>query len=70
MEDTANQVVRSSRREEVEKTLYEVRYELANRPEWVTIPLAGILVLPDQAQRPAEAQPWSVNWSICEREAE
>jgi maltose alpha-D-glucosyltransferase/alpha-amylase len=25
--------------------LYEVRYELNNRPDWVTIPLEGILQL-------------------------
>ena len=27
----------------LEKAVYEVSYELANRPEWVAIPLAGIL---------------------------
>jgi trehalose synthase-fused probable maltokinase len=27
---------------ELEKTLYEVRYELAHRPDWVDIPLAGL----------------------------
>ena len=26
----------------LEKALYEVGYELNNRPEWVAIPLAGI----------------------------
>jgi predicted trehalose synthase len=26
----------------LEKTIYEVRYELANRPDWVSIPIAGI----------------------------
>jgi len=30
---------------EMEKALYEVRYELANRPGWVGIPLQGILSL-------------------------
>ena len=28
---------------ELEKALYELRYELANRPGWVAIPLQGIL---------------------------
>jgi maltose alpha-D-glucosyltransferase/alpha-amylase len=27
----------------LEKVLYELRYELAQRPEWVRIPLAGLL---------------------------
>ena len=27
---------------ELEKALYELRYELDNRPEWVAIPVAGI----------------------------
>jgi len=30
---------------ELEKALYELRYELGNRPDWVGIPLAGILAL-------------------------
>ena len=30
---------------ELEKALYELRYELNNRPDWVGIPLAGILGL-------------------------
>ena len=28
---------------ELEKALYELRYELNNRPSWVRIPLSGIL---------------------------
>ena len=28
----------------LEKALYEVRYELSNRPDWVDIPLQGVLV--------------------------
>lgn len=28
-----------------EKAFYELRYELNNRPDWVQIPLAGILSL-------------------------
>ena len=28
---------------ELEKAVYELRYELDNRPEWVTIPASGIL---------------------------
>ena len=27
---------------ELEKVLYELRYELANRPDWVRIPLEGL----------------------------
>jgi maltose alpha-D-glucosyltransferase/alpha-amylase len=29
----------------VEKALYELRYELAQRPDWVAIPLRGLLEL-------------------------
>lgn len=32
----------------LEKVLYEVRYELANRPQWVHIPLADLVELTDQ----------------------
>ncbi len=31
----------------LEKALYEVAYELANRPDWVAIPLRGVLALLD-----------------------
>jgi len=34
---------------ELEKAVYELRYELDNRPEWVVIPVAGIVRLIDQA---------------------
>jgi maltose alpha-D-glucosyltransferase/alpha-amylase len=30
---------------EIEKALYELRYEIDNRPEWVAVPLAGIAAL-------------------------
>src|SRR5262249_34677659 len=30
---------------ELEKALYELRYELQNRPDWVAVPLAGIAAL-------------------------
>jgi maltose alpha-D-glucosyltransferase/alpha-amylase len=33
----------------LEKALYELLYELNNRPTWVRIPLAGILALPPAA---------------------
>jgi predicted trehalose synthase len=34
---------------ELEKAVYELRYELDNRPDWVSIPVAGILrMLEDQ----------------------
>jgi 1,4-alpha-glucan branching enzyme len=31
----------------LEKALYELAYELANRPDWVAIPLRGVLALLD-----------------------
>ena len=34
----------------LEKALYELAYELNNRPEWVRIPLAGILRLASRLQ--------------------
>jgi predicted trehalose synthase len=30
---------------ELEKVVYELRYELNNRPDWVAIPVAGIVRL-------------------------
>ena len=30
---------------ELEKALYELRYEIDNRPDWVEVPLAGIAAL-------------------------
>ena len=33
---------------ELEKAVYELRYELNNRPDWVTIPVAGILRMLDE----------------------
>ena len=30
----------------LDKALYELMYELNNRPAWVRIPLSGILALP------------------------
>jgi maltokinase len=33
---------------ELEKAVYELRYELGNRPDWVRIPVAGILRLIEQ----------------------
>jgi predicted trehalose synthase len=34
---------------ELEKAVYELRYELNNRPDWVGIPVAGITRLLDSA---------------------
>jgi trehalose synthase-fused probable maltokinase len=31
----------------IEKVLYEIGYELANRPDWVDIPIAGVLAIVD-----------------------
>lgn len=33
----------------IEKALYEIGYELANRPDWAGIPLAGVLAIVDGA---------------------
>jgi maltose alpha-D-glucosyltransferase/alpha-amylase len=41
---------------ELEKALYELRYELNNRPGWVGIPLAGILALSHERHR---SLPWT-----------
>jgi maltose alpha-D-glucosyltransferase/alpha-amylase len=35
----------------IEKALYEVRYEIANRPAWVDIPVAGLLAAIDGKTR-------------------
>jgi maltose alpha-D-glucosyltransferase/alpha-amylase len=39
---------------ELEKALYELRYEIANRPAWVRIPLLGILALAGDAPKGKE----------------
>jgi maltose alpha-D-glucosyltransferase/alpha-amylase len=35
---------------ELDKALYELRYELKNRPDWVAVPLAGLAALAAQGQ--------------------
>jgi predicted trehalose synthase len=40
---TRDQVERLLAVFELEKAVYELRYELHNRPDWVAIPVAGIL---------------------------
>ena len=35
---------------ELEKVLYELRYELNNRPDWIQVPLSGILGMLEQKQ--------------------
>ncbi|WP_205028175.1 malto-oligosyltrehalose trehalohydrolase [Oleisolibacter albus] len=42
----------------LEKALYEVAYEVANRPDWVDIPLAGVLAI---LEEPVAAQPAPVS---------
>ncbi|HEX9534801.1 MAG TPA: malto-oligosyltrehalose trehalohydrolase, partial [Stellaceae bacterium] len=37
----------------LEKALYEIAYELAHRPDWVVIPLRGVLALLDRETAPA-----------------
>jgi maltose alpha-D-glucosyltransferase/alpha-amylase len=39
----------------LDKAIYELRYELNNRPEWVGIPLEGIRRRIDPVDRPAGA---------------
>jgi maltose alpha-D-glucosyltransferase/alpha-amylase len=39
---------------ELEKAFYELRYEMANRPAWVRIPLLGILALAGEAPQGKE----------------
>jgi predicted trehalose synthase len=34
---------------ELEKAVYELRYELSHRPDWVRVPVAGILQLLEEA---------------------
>jgi predicted trehalose synthase len=34
---------------ELEKALYELHYELGHRPDWVRVPVAGILQLLERA---------------------
>ena len=36
---------------ELEKAVYELRYELDNRPDWVRIPVAGIVRLLEEASK-------------------
>ncbi len=38
---------------ELEKAVYELRYELNNRPDWVGIPVAGIMRLMNDGEDPA-----------------
>ena len=36
---------------ELEKVLYELRYEMDNRPDWIGVPLAGIAGLAGVSER-------------------
>lgn len=52
----------------LEKSLYEVSYELANRPDWLAIPVSGVLALLDetgpvdfpQSRQPCSPHPTSL----------
>jgi maltose alpha-D-glucosyltransferase/alpha-amylase len=35
---------------ELERVVYELDYELNNRPEWIDIPLRGLLAIGTRAQ--------------------
>jgi len=41
---------------ELQKALYELRYEIDNRPDWVRIPLQGILALVGGSAAPGRAK--------------
>ena len=41
----------------LEKAMYEISYELANRPSWVDIPLQGVLDLLNRAEAGGNAGP-------------
>jgi len=36
---------------ELEKAYYELRYEMENRPDWLAVPLQGILAMVERASR-------------------
>jgi maltose alpha-D-glucosyltransferase/alpha-amylase len=38
----------------LEKAFYEIEYELAHRPSWLRVPLAGTWRILSRAERPAE----------------
>jgi maltose alpha-D-glucosyltransferase/alpha-amylase len=38
----------------IEKAAYEIAYEAANRPAWLSIPLHGLATLVDRMLRPAQ----------------
>ena len=44
---------------ELEKAVYELRYELNNRPDWIHIPVAGILRMLEAAAIGAKKAPVS-----------
>jgi maltose alpha-D-glucosyltransferase/alpha-amylase len=39
----------------LQKALYELRYEVDNRPDWLRIPLAGLIGIVDAGQHPKDA---------------
>jgi len=45
----------------IEKALYEIGYELAHRPDWVDIPVAGVLAIVDGADSPGFSAPSADN---------
>ena len=39
---------------EIDKALYELRYEIDNRPDWIGVPLAGLAALAAPQDTPGE----------------
>jgi len=44
---------------EIEKALYELRYELGMRLDWIVIPLRGLIALVQAGTQPLEETPWN-----------
>jgi maltose alpha-D-glucosyltransferase/alpha-amylase len=38
----------------IDKAMYEINYELNNRPDWVWLPLQGMLQMLEASEKPAD----------------